>query len=79
MQRDQRQAALVDLDIHLIHQLFALIDRRHRMRVALDDGFDRIGDHDFRQGAHLYETAFQFLQLFIEMSFHGVRLIRTCH
>jgi hypothetical protein len=67
VQRQQAEAAVVDLDVQLVDRLVAAQHQVDERRVARDEPLDRRAHPLLRQAAHLQEAALQRLELFPEV------------
>ena len=67
MQRQQREAAVVDLDVQLVDRAVAGQHAVDDRRVALDQALDRRAHVFLGEPAHLEQPRLELLELFLKV------------
>ncbi len=68
VERQQREAAVVDLDVQRVQRTIAGQDARDQVAVAVDQALDREADSFLGEPAHLEKASFELLELVLEMA-----------
>ena len=68
VQREQLEAAVVDLDVELIDRLIPREDAVHARGVALDERPHRRADAILGEAAHLEQPRLELFQFFLKMT-----------
>ena len=67
VQRQQREAAVVDLDVQRVERLVAGQHALDQVAVALDEPLDREAHFFFGQAAHFEQPGLELLELFLKV------------
>ena len=67
IERQQREAAVVDLDMERVERAVADEHARDEIAVAIDQALDRQSDLLLRQPAHLEQASLELLELLLKM------------
>ena len=78
IERQQREAAAVDLDVQRVERLVAGEHAVDQIAVALDQPLDRQAHLFFGQAAHLEQPRLELFELFLKMPDDAFRRVRMC-
>ena len=68
MEREQREAAVIDLDLEMVNLPITVDDRPCHADIAVDEGTNRQPEPLLHESTHRRKALFQTIQLFQEMS-----------
>src|SRR5206468_1739945 len=74
MERQQRETPVVDLDVQRVQRLVAAQHALDERLIAIDEPFDRDAHVLLREPAHLEQTTFELVELFLEMPYDAIGL-----
>jgi hypothetical protein len=72
MEREQLEAAAVDLDVQLIDRHIAAKYPIHQLTVPLDQGLERRPDPILGKPAHLEQSGLELFQLVLKMGYETI-------
>ncbi len=79
VERQQREAAVVDLDVQRVERLVAGEHALDQLAVAVDQALDREAHLLLGQAAHLEQAGLELLELFLKMPDAGSVTCRVLH
>ena len=68
VEREQREAAVVDLDVQRVERAVRGQHARNQIAVAIDETFDRQAHLFLGEAAHLEESGLQLFELILKMA-----------